>query len=399
MKRLLVYSHDTFGLGNVRRMLAVCRHLLESIDDLSILLVTGSAVIHSLRLPDDLDYIKLPCLTRVGRGEYTAKYLSSSLEEVVTLRSDLILAAVRNFKPDLLMVDKKPLGVKRELIPAFEYLVESLPETKKILILRDVLDQPRIIVSNWERNGHYEAIKHLYDRVLILGQSEIFDPIKEYSFPVEVIDKVSFCGYIKKESDPEKSLEIRRRLLIEDGQQLVLVTPGGGEDGYQVIDTYLRALGLMPPGSGVRTVVVSGPEMPDDQRELLRKRSELEPGVTFLDFTGDLVDLMSASDAVVSMAGYNTICEIVSMRKKALVIPRVRPTEEQWMRASSMSRLGLFKLIHPDQLTPQMLALELRNLLECPPAEYAYSQINLEALPEIAATVSALLYTHATASI
>ncbi|MBK7601889.1 MAG: hypothetical protein IPJ07_26545 [Acidobacteria bacterium] len=226
MKRLLVYSHDTFGLGNVRRMLAICRHLLESIDDLSILLVTGSAVIHSLRLPDDLDYIKLPCLTRVGRGEYTAKYLSSSLEEVVTLRSDLILAAVRNFKPDLLMVDKKPLGVKRELIPAFEYIVESLPETKKILILRDVLDQPRIIVSNWERNGHYEAIKHLYDRVLILGQREIFDPIKEYSFPVEVIDKVSFCGYIKKESDPEKSLEIRRRLLIEDGQQLVLVTRG-----------------------------------------------------------------------------------------------------------------------------------------------------------------------------
>ncbi len=72
MKRLMVYSHDTFGLGNIRRMLAISQHLIEQRDDISILLVTGSPVIHSLRLPKRLDYIKLPCLTRTDSEHYSA---------------------------------------------------------------------------------------------------------------------------------------------------------------------------------------------------------------------------------------------------------------------------------------------------------------------------------------
>jgi predicted glycosyltransferase len=30
VKRILIYSHDTFGLGNIRRMLEVARHLVAS---------------------------------------------------------------------------------------------------------------------------------------------------------------------------------------------------------------------------------------------------------------------------------------------------------------------------------------------------------------------------------
>lgn len=391
MKRVLVYSHDTFGLGNIRRMLAISRHLLESMSNLSILLVTGSPVIHSLRLPDELDYIKLPCLTRTGRGEYTAKYLSSSLEEVVRLRSELILSAARHFHPDLLLVDKKPLGVKRELVSTFDFLKTERPRTRTMLILRDVLDRPQAIVSNWTRNGHYEAIKTLYDRVLILGQREIYDPILEYDFPAEMIDKVEFCGYIGKEVSPEHAREVRESLGIEAGERLILVTPGGGEDGYRVIDNYLPAIAQMAGGGALKTVIVSGPEMPDDQRERLRQRAAAQPGIVFLEFAGDLVGLMAACDAVISMAGYNTICEILSLRKKAIVIPRVRPTEEQWIRAERMAHLGLFTVIHPDELNPSLLARELEKLLATTMDDRAYSRIDLCALPAIARRVRSLL--------
>ena len=79
MRRLLVYSHDTFGLGNIRRMLAICEHLVEADVALSILLVTGSPVIHNLRLPARLDYIKLPCLTRRDFENYDVKYLGTKI--------------------------------------------------------------------------------------------------------------------------------------------------------------------------------------------------------------------------------------------------------------------------------------------------------------------------------
>ena len=391
MKRVLVYSHDTFGLGNIRRMLAISRHLLESMSKLSILLVTGSPVIHSLRLPDELDYIKLPCLTRIGRGEYTAKYLSSSLEEVVRLRSELILSAARHFHPDLLLVDKKPLGVKRELVSTFDFLKTERPRTRTMLILRDILDRPQAIIDNWNRNGHYQAINTLYDRVLILGQREIYDPLREYDFPPETIDKVEFCGYIGKQAPADHAREVRESLGIAAGEKLILVTPGGGEDGYRVIDNYLLAIEQMANRHALRTVIVSGPEMPDDQRERLRRRAAAHPTIAFLDFVGDLVGLMAASDAVVSMAGYNTICEILSLRKRAIVIPRVRPTEEQWIRAERMAHLGLFTVIHPDELNPSLLIRELEKLLDSAIDDEAYSRIDLNALPAIARQVRSLL--------
>ena len=111
MKRLLVYSHDTFGLGNIRRMLCICEYLLTAIPDLSILLVSGSPMVHSFRLPRHLDYIKLPCLKRTEAGDYAVRAMGTSLDETVKLRSELLQITVANFRPQLLLVDKKPYGV------------------------------------------------------------------------------------------------------------------------------------------------------------------------------------------------------------------------------------------------------------------------------------------------
>lgn len=393
MKRLLIYSHDTFGLGNIRRMLAISQALLDSRPGLSILLVTGSPVIHSLRLPEALDYIKLPCLTRTDRGEYSAKYLSSSTDSIVRLRSELLVATVRNFDPDLLIVDKKPLGVKRELAATFEFLRAERPATPSMLILRDVLDRPQAIIDNWDRNGHYEAIRSLYDRVLILGQREIFDPIEEYDFPRETREKVAFCGYLRKDIDPGHALEVRRSFAIGPEEKLLLVTPGGGEDGYLVIDTFLRAFPLMAAEVRPRVVIVSGPEMATGEREGLKRRTWTLSGVTFLEFSGDMMGLMGASDGVISMGGYNTICEILSLRKRAIVIPRVRPTEEQLIRAERMAPLGLFGMIHPDHLTPERLALEVDQLIASNRPEPDYSRLDLNGLEAIGREVDSLLRT------
>ncbi|MEO0457541.1 MAG: glycosyltransferase, partial [Cyanobacteria bacterium P01_A01_bin.114] len=113
--RLMVYSHDAFGLGNLRRMLAICDYLLSCWPRLSILLVSGSPMLQGFRLPKRLDYIKLPCLSRGVSGELSAKYLGTSIEETVELRSQLIYSAAAHYKPDLLLIDKKPTGLRREL--------------------------------------------------------------------------------------------------------------------------------------------------------------------------------------------------------------------------------------------------------------------------------------------
>lgn len=395
MKRLLVYSHDTYGLGNIRRMLAICQHLLEVIPNLSILLVTGSPVVHSLRLPLLLDYIKLPCLTRTGRGEYSTKYLSASINEAIQLRADLILAAVKNFKPDLLMVDKKPLGVKGELSATLDHLQAARAGTKQVLILRDILDSPEMIRSNWERNGHYEAIKRFYDQVLVLGERAIFDPIVEYGFPPSVAAKVEFCGYIRKEAAPDGHLQVRRQLAVGARQKLALVTSGGGEDGYHVSETYLTGLQAAPFNGQLKSLVICGPEMPTRQRAQLQQKAAANPQVTLLEFAGDMLNLMAAADVIVSMGGYNTVCEILSLQKPAIIVPRVRPTEEQWLRAERLGRLGYFKTIHPDELTPAGLMSSLAQCLERGATCVPLPAINLDALPVVARRVAEMLKTDA----
>lgn len=394
--RLLIYSHDTFGMGNIRRMHAISRGLLEWFPQSSVLLVTGSPVIHSLRpecLPR-MDYVKLPCLTRTDRGEYSARYLDTSAAELIRLRSELILATVTNFAPDVLIVDKKPRGVSGELGPTLDYLRSKSKRARTVLVLRDILDRPEAIISNWERHGHFRSLPLDYDRILVLGQQEIFDPLVEYHFPAEATRKTRFCGYLRKDADLTSAAAERRKLGITgDHQRLLLITPGGGEDGSRMIEVSLAALAQNYPAD-LRTVVVCGPAMPPGERERLRTMAEGLPAVSFLDFTSDMITLMAAADLIVSMAGYNTICEILSLRRKAIVIPRVTPTEEQLLRVERIASRGCFTAIHPDDLTPELMSGEIWRQLNSPADETAWTRVDLGAQTVINAEVEALLANH-----
>src|SRR5215831_1198768 len=224
MRRLLVYSHDTFGLGNIRRMLCICEYLLTAIPDLSILLITGSPMVHSFRLPRYLDYIKLPCLKRTEAGDYAVRAMETSLDETVKLRSDLLRTTVANFRPQLLLVDKKPYGVENELYDTLRYLQTSLPEAKPLLLLRDILNSTESTIRAWEKDGYHEAIRSFYDLILVVGSPEIFNPCEIYQFPASVAAKVRFCGYIRRQPG-RQSREVLRRDLQLQGKKLILVTP------------------------------------------------------------------------------------------------------------------------------------------------------------------------------
>ena len=389
MKRLLIYSHDTFGLGNIRRIMNIATYLHRAIPDLSILIVTGSPMIQSFRIPKGIDYIKLPCLSRTESEGYSAKYLESKIDDIVRLRSDLILSSVLNFKPDIMLIDKKPYGVKHELRETLSLVKSYLPRTRTILLLRDILDAPEATTKVWEDNGYYEAVKSAYDLVLVLGTPDIFDPRVEYNFPFTASEKVEFCGYIQPQALLRDRDTVRRELQIKSAERLVLVTPGGGEDGHALVQTYIQALQQMPRGAHIRSLIVTGPEMSESQRHSLNQSALQFPGVSMLEFTNDLPSYMNASDLVLSMGGYNTVCEILSLKKRAIIVPRVRPVEEQWIRAERMARLGLLATIHPDSLTPQDLLRTV--LLELSSDQPLRPTLDLAALPTLTNHVSMLL--------
>jgi predicted glycosyltransferase len=388
-RRILVYSHDTFGLGNIRRMLAICEHLIETDPDLTVLLITGSPVIHCLRLPSRLDYIKLPCLTRTDYEGYDVKCLGTEIGETVRLRSDLILSAVANFKPDLFLIDKKPYGVKNELMMALNYAQLHLPESKRMLVLRDILDSPQRTVQVWRKNGFCDAIRLFYDRIFVMGAPEVFDLRREYELPADVAEKVGFCGYLRRKAAIRPRAEVRADLRIGANERLVLVTPGGGQDGFEIISTFLDSLDLAPQSNRVRSLLVCGPEMPQAQKEFLYRAAAQHPQASICEFTDDPMSLMNAADVVVSMGGYNTVCELLSLKKRAIVIPRARPSHEQLIRAERMAARGLFSFIHPDHLTALALKDAVsKELSQAKVSPAAFPGLDMDALPRLAEALS-----------
>ena len=399
MKRILVYSHDTFGLGNIKRMLDISKHLVATYDDVSVLIISGSPIVHAFRIPAKIDYIKLPCLVRTLDGLYDVKFLGLGYEETVRLRTTLITSAMLDFSPDLILVDKKPFGVSNELSPALRLLHSRGALPKVVLLLRDILDNPETTTTVWERNRYHEAVRCFYDRILVVGSPEIFDLAAEYKFPVSSEAKVRFCGYLRRDCSSCTREQIRSELGVHD-EPLVLVTSGGGEDGYQLAASYVEGLEHVPTGTNVKTLLICGPEMSESNRRRIRSAATAYRGLTVQEFNNDIMGCMDAADLVVSMAGYNTVCEILTLHKPAIVVPRVRPVQEQWIRAERMARLGLLRTIHPDELTAgRLMHAVMEELNGSDRGKSRPYEVDLDGMSRVAASLYGLLHDNAPAAV
>src|SRR5882672_1358379 len=388
--RLMVYSHDTFGLGNIRRMLAICKHMHASIRDLSILILSGSPMLQSFRVEPGIDYINLPCLKRTELGELGVRFLDLDVTEIVRLRRELILSTVMCYRPDVVLVDKKPDGLAGELEPSLRHIKCSLPQTRIYLVLRDILDSPRVTVDAWTRRGYYNILRWFYDRVLVLGDQSIFDVCEEYQFPQDLREKVHHCGYVQRQLPARSRSEIRQELGVEQEESLVFVTAGGGEDGYELFSASLAATRSLAQRLPLKTLLVTGPELGTERTQAICRAAQSWDGLRVIEFTDDLMSYMNAADIVVSMAGYNTVCELLTLGKRSILVPRVKPVEEQKIRAERMANFGVFRTILPDAIAPDVLEIAIVKQLQAARDSAPLStHIDLGALPYITTMLKA----------
>lgn len=385
--RILLYSHDTYGLGHLRRTLNIAGQLARDLPNASQLVLTGSMVAGAFSLPPHLDLIKLPALSKRSNGRYKARALPLSLAQIMAWREQMILQAVIAFEPDLVLVDKTPAGVQGELLPTLHYLRTQRPETRLVLGMRDIEDDPEATQREWAANDTRRLHEQVYDRILLYGQREVFDPVREYAMSPLATAKLVECGYLDRVT-PSRSREVVRRELGASDRPLVVVTVGGGGDGFDLIKTYLDALAAVPALAGIHSLVVTGPLMARDRRDLLRTAAQAE-GLTLMEFTPDLVSYIAAADLVVSMAGYNTVCETLSLGVRALLVPRVRPRAEQRIRAERLAQQGCARLLLPEDLSPQRLADEMIAALTAPPPEV---RLNFDGLARASQAIAKLLY-------
>lgn len=357
----MFYSHDGMGLGHTRRHLAVAEALTELSPEATVLLVTGANGISRLGLPPNVEILKLPSIRKVANGEYSSRSLGVSSQDIRELRSKLLLTAVKSFQPTVVLVDKHPFGAGGEFKAGLRALRRQ--GGCAALGLRDILDEPAHVLSEWRPYRMQHRIAQYYDHVFIYGHRAILDPIKEYQFPPALAARTRFCGYVVNRDSTHELVDFQSLLPdpAKDPRPIVLATTGGGEDGFSLLENFMHAAS----GAPWHGVVVAGPMTPEPQMQTLTRRAA-ENGVTLRQFVPQLPTLFKSVAALVTMGGYNTIVEAVSKGVPTVCVPRIVPRTEQLIRAEAFERLGLLHAVPPGQLNPKTLRERIAAAIATP---------------------------------
>jgi predicted glycosyltransferase len=359
---ILMYSHDTYGLGHIRRSMAIAGHLLAP--RVNILILTGSPIAGRFSFPEQIDFVRIPGMIKKTNEQYLPFSIKINARHALDIRKNIITATVKTFQPQLFIVDKEPLGLKREVLPALQWLRSCRPATRTILGLRDIMDDAETTRRDWREKGVYQSLEELYSEIWVYGNRDFYDPIVEYGISAPVSRKIHFTGYIpRKVPSAEAVAAIRKEHGLQADERLVVVTTGGGGDGFGVMDTYLTMLENAGRPMPFKSILITGPFMPKSERKNVYKRAR-KLGVRMYHFYRQMEKIFAAADVVVSMGGYNTLCEILSQGTMSLVIPRETPRKEQLIRAQTFQRHHLTDYIPWNAMSPERLRDKLLALLE-----------------------------------
>ena len=165
--RILIYSHDSFGLGHLRRCRAIAHSLVGRYKGVSVLILSGSPIIGSFDFKARVDFVRMPGVIKLKDGEYTSLGLHIDLEQTMSMRESIIYHTAAIFKPDIFLVDKEPTGLRGEVISTLQMLHEA--GTINILGLRDVMDEASILRAEWDRKQVKPVLEELYDDIWVTG--------------------------------------------------------------------------------------------------------------------------------------------------------------------------------------------------------------------------------------
>ena len=294
--RVLFYCHDTMGLGHLRRVRTIAHALVEEHKDLSVLILSGSPIIGSFDFRARVDFVRVPGIIKLRNGEYTSLNLHIDTDETLAMRASIIRHTADIFNPDLFIVDKEPLGLRGEVKQTLMMLKRR--GTPLVLGLRDVMDEPELLAPEWERKNALPALRDLYDAIWVYGLPQLWDPLQGIELPKSVKRKLTYTGYLQR-TLPHTPVP-RNPDLDYWNEPYLLVTPGGGGDGEELVDWVLRAY-EQDPRMPYPALVVLGPFMSSENQSEFMRRAQRLGNVRMTTFDARLEALMATAIGVVEL--------------------------------------------------------------------------------------------------
>ena len=381
--RIMMYSHDTFGLGHLRRCRTIAHSLVEDFSGLEVLIVSGATIAGAYEYRARVDFVKIPSVIKLRNGEYSSMEKHIDIQHTLDMRSAIIRQSAEIFKPDMFIVDKEPMGLRGEVEETLRYL--KAHDTRLVLGLRDVMDAPHLLDAEWARKETMEKIDHFFDEIWVYGPDDFYDPLTGLNVPQTVRDRMDFVGFLQRQTvltqDENHAME---------PEDCILVTTGGGGDGNDLVRDVLNAY-RHDPTLKTRALIVLGPYLPADERQALSELGANIEQIEMIAFDNKMENLVAKANYVVAMGGYNTFCEIMSFDKPALIVPRTEPREEQLIRTKRAAELNWVTMLLPEQSRdPATMAAALKKLIRQPAPSIHSDAIKLDGLINISDKIERL---------
>jgi predicted glycosyltransferase len=352
--RFLLHFFHAGSLGHQQRTLTLARALRREEPRATVVVVAGGVPLPPPSTDEGIAWVQLPALTTQPSPGFRVDPHALDLEtaEVLALRRDMLLALADHLRPDVLITEMFPFGrpyLEPELRPLFERLGSGC---RVVASMRDVLGHPPG-VWNPAVAGHVAALlEEHYDAVLVHGDPTLLrledslDPA-----PAGLVERLVYTGYVGRAplaSEPQAAGE---------GPRTVLVSAGGGQDGLPLLELALEAeVSLNADEAAWRVELVAGPLLPEEAWSSLEERAARRPMISLQRTEPRLPQRMAAVEVCVSMAGYNSVVELLRARARAVLVPRAQPEPEQIMRARTLAERGWVSWLPPGGRTGSALA-------------------------------------------
>ncbi len=359
IKRILVYTHNSIGLGHAFRTLAVITGIKKWRPDIDFLVISGTSI-PEIFFKEGIEVIKLPSIKldidRVD-NRMCSRYLSGfDLASVFDFRQRIIMASYDFFQPDALIIEHNMTGQMSELIPLLmkKWMRQGGPADFALVhICRGIMKWVPLLRIPYQNPRHRSEsinIGALYDFMYVLEDREVIDINKEFlGNDPDLEKKIRYLGKVTNRTYGE--LPSRQAALDRFGlpdKKTILISLGRNNQVLEVSTKLLKIFHETGLNSQHQVVMVLDPYLPRESAEALRQHP-LSNGVRFMSFVPDLVELIHHSELVISRAGYNVVNEILLTGTKAVIIPESHGGGEQELRVQSIHEENI-RTVTEDQI-------------------------------------------------
>ncbi|MEO1352597.1 MAG: glycosyltransferase [Cyanobacteria bacterium J06635_15] len=385
MQKLMFYCQHILGMGHLIRSMEIVRGLT---DDFEVCFINGGEIVQGFQIPPSVQMINLPAIkTDPEFRELQAVDDNLSIEAVQTLRQRQLLATLKAFQPDVLMIELFPFGRRRfsfELIP----LVENAraQNAKVVCSLRD------IVVTKQDQTRHEAKICRLmnqyFDQLLIHGDPSLHPLEDSFSRVNDLNCDVHYTGYVVQQPGNTRPT-ITDQIALSDERPMILTSVGGGRFGHELLDCVVETAQVLEGKLPHCIRMFTGPFMPEEKFWELKYAAHDRSNLQIHRYTPNLLAYMQKADLSISMAGYNTTMNILTTGVPAMMLPFTgNDDKEQTMRVERLAQLGRVKRLHPEDLRPKRFAKTLIAQLQQPPTQLS---IDLDGVKQTAQLVKALV--------